>query len=460
MILANDLTREKRRDRWFFAAICACLLLPHFFQHPLFGAGPWHLGLPHAITGDEPHYLVMINSVLEDGDLNVRNNYESVYLGSLQAGRTWSGQPLDHHTLWFQGEARIRWQEVYDWSAWTQVPLSTIPRDTRGVLIPQRRAGTESQRIDPNHPEYMQHPPGLALLLAPVLYPLHGTKFLEPAAVFCSFIVTVVSVMFFWSWMQKYSADAAWNRVVVAVTFLGTPSWHYARALYTEPYMVLCTAAAYGLALTSERAALSGLFIGVGVLMKAPYALLAIPLFLYFFLQRQFAKAASFALPVFIAVLVTLALNAQQFGSPFRQVYAWQSRSVWEGLGVVLFDWHGDGIVPFVPAVLVALFGWPRLIREHGLDAFVIALGFLLYAGVMVLWPLYGLQYGPRLVLPVLILPLVGLIEIPRTSICRLSVFRVVAAALLGLSVLINFLGAVPPWKNISKHPLVELLRP
>ena len=56
------------------------LLVPHFFSH--YGAAPpLRLGLPRVFSGDEPHYLVMLNSLLRDGDLDLANNYQAVAAG-------------------------------------------------------------------------------------------------------------------------------------------------------------------------------------------------------------------------------------------------------------------------------------------------------------------------------------------------------------------------------------------
>ena len=37
-------------------------------------------------TGDEPHYLVLINSVISDGDFDLANNYRDVHRGGPRLG--------------------------------------------------------------------------------------------------------------------------------------------------------------------------------------------------------------------------------------------------------------------------------------------------------------------------------------------------------------------------------------
>ena len=82
-----------------FACAIACLAL--LLLAPLFVSRciekPFSLGLPVVETGDEPHYLVLINSVISDGDFDLANNYRDVHRGGLLAGRKFTGAPLDHH---------------------------------------------------------------------------------------------------------------------------------------------------------------------------------------------------------------------------------------------------------------------------------------------------------------------------------------------------------------------------
>ncbi len=54
---------------------------------------------PGAVGGDEPHYLIIINSLLFDHDLQLQDEYENVARGGLEAGARFQGVQLDHHTV-------------------------------------------------------------------------------------------------------------------------------------------------------------------------------------------------------------------------------------------------------------------------------------------------------------------------------------------------------------------------
>src|SRR5262249_23622276 len=134
-------------------------------------------GSPRVYSGDEPHYLVMINSLIEDGDLDLSNNYQSVHEGSFQAGLRFRAKPLDHHVAYYVNGKYNKWDELFEWGT-----------DDKGRIVPRPRPDLdESLAVEAGeYPEYGAHPPGLALLIAPFLLPFRGTYRVESAAVLFS----------------------------------------------------------------------------------------------------------------------------------------------------------------------------------------------------------------------------------------------------------------------------------
>ncbi len=74
---------------WGIACLALLILAPLCVSRCV--QKPFSLGLPAVDTGDEPHYLVMINSVISDGDFDLANNYRNVHLGGTQAGEVCRG---------------------------------------------------------------------------------------------------------------------------------------------------------------------------------------------------------------------------------------------------------------------------------------------------------------------------------------------------------------------------------
>jgi len=144
---------------------------------------------PMIHSGDEPHYLVLINSVVRDGDIDVANNYADVHLGGNQAGRKFAGWAIDHHVNWYWHTHLIHWWQAYE----NQYPRWN--KDADGHPVPTLR--TDSIHRPVNSHEYSQHPPGLAWVLAPFVWPFRKTSLLEPAVLLCSSLVTAAAVSAF-----------------------------------------------------------------------------------------------------------------------------------------------------------------------------------------------------------------------------------------------------------------------
>jgi hypothetical protein len=110
------------------------------------------------------------------------------------------------------------------------------------------------------------------------------------------------------------------------------------------------------------------MFIGIGMLMKPPFALLMIPLFLMYVVRRDLKAAALLALPALVALAVILWLNDFMFGSPWRPSVEWQQGSVLVGATGVLFSLR-YGYLITAPAIIVAFAAWPTFFRAYSLGS-------------------------------------------------------------------------------------------
>jgi hypothetical protein len=91
---ASRFFEQLASERTFLVVLAVALALPLAFSRGKHDEPV--VGLPTITSGDEPHYLVMLHSLLNDGDLDVSNNYDAARRGSIDVGALRAGAPLDH----------------------------------------------------------------------------------------------------------------------------------------------------------------------------------------------------------------------------------------------------------------------------------------------------------------------------------------------------------------------------
>jgi hypothetical protein len=431
-----------RPVRWAVALLLLPLLISPVGDLPAVGR------LPMVRGGDEPHYLVMVNSLVLDGDLDLSNNYQRVHDGKLDAGRGFKGAALDHHTVWVREGRRLPWAEIF------VVPHQGWQRDANGHPVPTPRAGADTSLAQP--PEYGAHPPGLALLLAPLVWPLRDSAFLEPAVLLLAVLATVLAFFLLRRLLGHLGARPFAVNVVSLLAFLGTPAWFHGRTLFCEPWLLLFAVGSHALVLTGGSAWVAGLLLGAGALMKPPFLVVAVPLAVVLVQRRAWGGLVALGLPSALSVAALLALHAHMYGSPWEapQPFAF-GHPLAGAWGLMTSLEHG--ILPFAPVLALALWGWGRLLRSRPAPGLLaVGVAFLLYYAVMSCWHAWdgGWCYGPRLVVPVLPFLAVGLLGV---------VDRVEegnrrwtwALGLAGvLSVAIQVVSVVLYWKTWDLHPL------
>ena len=316
--------------------------------------GQFAVGLPRVLSGDSPHYLVAVNSLVEDGDFDLSNNYDQALRGDWDAGSRFRGVEVDRH----------------------------VDVDSRG-----RELGT--------------HSPFFAMLLAFFAWPLAGTLWVEPLCVWLTCTAGLVAVLFM---AQRLGRLRYRNSTVVVFAALASPLLCYSRDIWTEPWI-----AAIWMALLSARNEKAKFLLGfLGTLIKYPFfvvpAAMGIALCLKGRWRSGFALAGS-ALLALLTVVVTVQwlfqdvtdhqtifhsgihasfqLSARGVVGPlihpanglliFFPILLWGYRRVWEnsdewlplvtffGVHAVYADWMGGTgfssryLVPMIPILMVSV---------------------------------------------------------------------------------------------------------
>ena len=427
-------------------AMAAIILVPQIYQ----ASGPKQWGLPTVVGGDEPHYLLLLNSVILDGDFDLRNNYLSVHEGSNQAGANFAGSGVDHHTTYWFGRQRLVWRDLFIEN------VHWWPRDSRGHLIPIVKVG-----VDPaiaNKPEAPAHPVGIAVLLAPIVFPFRGTPWVEHIAIFCAGLATLLAAYFYQRILRYFSTDERAVWVTTCAVFLASPLLFYSRSFFNEPFITAAILGAFALSLVPVRPFAAGLSLAIAVLMKPQNAVLAIPLSFLFLRRRNYRTLFVFGLAPSVACLLTLWWNSRLYGSPWLGPYPFYRGDLWVGVKGLVISLQ-RGLLWFAPALVFSIFGWPRLLLRFPVEASSFLLSFI-FLFVLAAWTAYwdgGHCYGPRLItnaIPLLGVGLVYAFQV-RPFTWRLPRFALYAIVLAGL--VVNLLAVTHYASSWEMTPLAIL---
>ncbi len=283
------------------------------------------LAPPMIFTGDSPHYLLIVNSIIQDGDVDLANNYRDAASGDWQAGARFRGVALDHHT-----ETDSRGKE----------------RSLHSIFLP--------------------------LLLSLVAWPFRGTQWVEPVCIWLTLGATLAALLIF----------ARRNGRWVIPLALATPLWCYARDIWTEPWL---TVAWIGLLCFESLPAIFVLGLA-GTLIKYNFVVVPVGMAVIFWLRgdrrRACVLAGSGILGVLVAIVTAQYLfrdvdhfNLFHLGGhlhatlrqkivPLRPHFAWL-------IGILLHP--ESGLLPFFPFL-----AWGLWQLRKGGPVFVPAIVFLL----------------------------------------------------------------------------------
>lgn len=289
--------------KWILGIISLFYLFSSFVQ---FGQDEgWYLTVPKVYGGDEEHYLLMINSLIKDYDLELRNNYDNARGGGLDAGILWSGKNLDPHANFV---SKDRKELVY--VPWT---IDVGERFEKYEILP----GYERMHRDKkNYLVRPHHPPGMPFILSLILWPFRGWRYIESIAIGLITLLSILNFYVLYKILEKVVRDRRAINIAVFLIALGSPFYHYSLLLFKEVFLGSILVFSSWLFLFRKEGFLSGLLVVLGCFTRYSFPIVVIPFFLYGFYKRDWKILFNFSIALFLGAIGLGLYNTYMFSGP------------------------------------------------------------------------------------------------------------------------------------------------
>ena len=371
----------------FSALLVAYLLVPWVSWTPARG---FALAAPRVNSGDEPHYLLIVSSLLRDRDLLLGDDYLRVRQGSADAGVGFRGNELDHHTILVDPAtgAHALWQRVFDWRKHL---------DQGGF-----------ERLQPgfdNAVEVPAHPPAFPALVALLLAPMHPpSEKLEPWAISVVALLSFGALLAAWFAARRAGFTEREALATALLAGLASPLFAYARSFFSEPAIGLALSLALW-ALLARKPALCGALCFAAAAIKPPFGPVALGWAVLRLREGKREEALRLGATFAACCVALTAFNLRLAHTPLISGTAGFIPAVGpETFGMILFS-NAHGLFAYAPWAAAGVFvsaraavrGEPGLLRDLVWGAAPVLAVFAaadVEAG--------GFCYGPRYAVPFL----------------------------------------------------------
>jgi hypothetical protein len=293
---------------------------------------------PTATGGDEPHYLMIANSLLDDHDLRLEDDFKRVKAGGYEAGIAYKGQEFGGHT--YLVNARTK--------KFTLCVFGCTEKEESEV-------GGKSEPLYqvPSHP--WAFPLFLAILTAPFRPSSAGVE--ARIGVMLALIAALGVLLTYWA--ARLSGQSTKAAIAsAAIVGFASPWLVYSRSYFSDP--TLGVLALGGLiALRKDRPVVAGLLIGVAMAMKSILLLFGFAWIFERVLAKQWRQAAALTVTIGICGVVLLAANIKTLPEPLasgamRITAARDLRPLW----LTLYE-PEHGLFTFTPWAIPAVLWGP-----------------------------------------------------------------------------------------------------
>jgi hypothetical protein len=294
----------------------------------------WLVEKPEATSGDEPHYVVIFNSILFDHDVRVDPDYVRIKAGGYEAGAFWKGHDFGGHSILVDPRTGKH--------ALCMNPCEQKEADLVGAPLDQLV-------------QYPAHPIGYPAVMALIAMPFQPAREnAECAMGIIMILIAAAGVVFTYAVARKSGMGP--KPAIAAAALLGVASsWlPYVKSYFAETSIGLLLV--LGLfALRSGRALVAGLLVGVAMIMKQPSALFAA----VWIVERWFAGRRRDAVWLTVGMVVC-GLSLVTFNITFLKSFTTTGNLpfAWANGLSSLYDTllhKTQGVLLYVPWVVLAL---------------------------------------------------------------------------------------------------------
>ncbi len=405
---------------------------------------------PYAVSGDEPHFIMVVNSILFDHRLELQDEYFRVRRGGLEAGTHWRVGLPDHHTIVVN-----RWTGAHaTWFNLHRRTPATASRFPTPMLLGLASPSPEIYEVS-SHP--VAYPAMLAAMIAPFR---PAPEEVERDAGVAMVVICWAGCLLVFLIARRAGLNRTTSLMAAALLGLASPWLPFARSYYSEPAIGLALAAGLW-AYQEDRPVLAALAIAAAAIIKPPYAVVGAGFVLESLWNQRWRAAALMSLTLALCGAGLMSFNYWLARTLVISGNLVGTEAVADSLRPMYRTMLGSqhGLLLFAPWVVLAPLGLGLRRTHDGSDpsrltrrmVIPLLLLFVMFAGV----PFSpGACYGPRYWVPVLPwLALAAAIGWNIAPAALRSVFAVlaIAGAVFAITGILRYseMFTSPPWSAL-----------
>ncbi len=343
----------------------------------------FHIVTPAAVLSDEPFYVMVINSILFDHDLELQDDFRRMSAGGADAGTRFRGVRLDHHTIVVNlrtGHHLLASREMLNFVA--------------------MRCDPEFSRKSANVYEVSAHAVAWPALLALAIAPMHpAIGEVESEAAVVLVLISWLTALFTYLVAKRDGMGRAPAMAAVFILVCASPWLAYSRSFFPENGIGLALIVCLW-AWIDERPVAAAVAAAVAAILKPAFAIVGVGIIVDELRQGRRREAIEAGSVLGACALALCTFNYWLARTPvIAGVKGWQTVSGHTSLLNMFLD-PTHGLVIFAPWAIIALVAIAREARSTSSETRMLrrmAVPIALYVVILAWTGLTGgLCYGPR----------------------------------------------------------------